>query len=92
MKPIWLSLSQAVDALADLIGIGSGRDGVGENPRARSELLAALADGRLSAEGVRTDRRPEPEYESIPDAWWAIVMPEGLRWFIADKFRRNRRK
>jgi hypothetical protein len=76
VKPIWLSLSQAVDALADLMGIGSGTEGAGENPRARSELLAALADGRLSAEGVRADRRPE--YESIPDAWWAIVIPDGL--------------
>ena len=77
-KPTWLSLSEAVDALADEMGIGFGSDGVGENPRARSELLAALADGRLSAEGIRAACRPEVKYESIPDAWWAEVIPDGL--------------
>jgi hypothetical protein len=75
-KPNWLSLSQAVDALADELGICSGRDGIGANPRALSELVAALADGQLSAEGVPADR--PLEYESIPDAWWTMTIPDGL--------------
>ena len=75
-KPNWLSLSQAVHAIADEMGIGSGEDGAGANPRARFELVAALADCQLPAEGVRADR--PLEYVRIPDAWWAIVIPDGL--------------
>jgi hypothetical protein len=75
-KPNWLLLSQAVDALADKMGTGSGKDGLGGNPKARSELLVALVDSQLTAEGVRADR--PLEWERIPDAWWAMVIPDRL--------------
>jgi hypothetical protein len=82
--PIWLSFNEAIYTVQR---VSSFRNRIlppralGEFGRRREctyeqavqDLLADLADGRLSSEGIDARYQP-PEYVSLSDAWWADVL------------------
>jgi hypothetical protein len=82
--PIWLSFSEAVCRVQRTSSFGIPLlppEAPGELGRMREytyvqavqDLLADLADGRLSSEGIDSWHEP-PEYVRLSDAWWADAL------------------